>query len=260
MRLLPCAIISLVLSAVPAIAHESAATRADIALVEQLGNAIPPDAVFRDEAGKRVNLKDLIDRPTIIAPVYLSCMHECPLLLTGLAGALGKIEMVNPGRDFQVITLSFDEHDTPAIAAEKKKDYLKAVRHPFPSEAWTFLTGDAKNIRKFTNSVGFTFQRDGRDFSHPLAVIVLAPGGRITRYLYGTTFLPFTVTMAVTEAAEGKIGSTAGRVLNYCFSYDPLEQSYVFNVLKVTGSVMVLMVAGVIIYLVTSTRKQRGSS
>lgn len=257
MRFLPCAIISFVLLASPAIAHESAATRADIALVEQLGNAIPSNAMFRDETGKSVNLKDLADRPTIIAPVYLSCMHECPLLLTGLAGVLGKLEMVRPGRDFQVIALSFDEQDTPAVAAEKKKDYLKAVRRPFPPDAWKFLTGTRENIRKFTDAVGFTYQRDGKDFSHPLTVVVLAPGGKVTRYLYGTTFLPFTVTMAVTEAAEGKIGSTAGRVLNYCFSYDPLEQSYVFNVLKVTGSVMVLMVAGVILYLIMPTRKRR---
>lgn len=238
--------------------HGTVATSADISLDEKLGQVIPADTSFRDESGKRVLLRSLIDKPAIIAPVYLKCMHECPLLLTGLARALGKMDLVQPEKDFRVIALSFDDTDTPALAREKKKDYLKAVGRPFPAEAWTFLTGDAENIRKFTDSIGFTFQRDGENFSHPLTVIVLAPGGTVSRYLYGMTFLPFNVTMAVTEAAEGKTGSAAGRVLNYCFSYDPLEQSYVFNVLKVVGTVMVLTVAGVLVYLIVTTRKHRG--
>lgn len=240
--------------------HGTVATSADISLDEKLGQVIPTDAVFRDETGRTVNLKDMIDKPTIIAPVYLKCMHECPLLLTGLAQALGKLDLVRPGKDFRVIALSFDDTDTSGLAREKKKDYLKAVGRPLPAEAWTFLTGDAANIRKFTDSIGFTFQRDGEDFSHPLTVVVLAPGGTVSRYLYGMTFLPFNVTMAVTEAAEGKIGSTTGRVLNYCFSYDPLERSYVFNVLKVSGTVMLLSVAGVLVYLIVTTRKHRGAA
>jgi protein SCO1/2 len=193
----------------------------------------------------------------IIAPVYLKCMHECPLLLSGLAQALGKMELVQPGKDYRVIALSFDDTDTPALAKEKKKDYLRAVGRPFPPDAWTFLTGNAADVRKFTDSIGFTFQRDGKDFSHPLTIVVLAPGGKITRYLYGMSFLPFNVTMAVTEAAEGKIGSTAGRVLNYCFSYDPLKKSYVFNILKVMGTAMVLFAASFFAYLMLSTKKHR---
>ncbi len=241
--------------------HETvatSATSANISLDEKLGRVISADASFRDETGRRVNLKDLIDKPAIIAPVYLKCMHECPLLLTGLARALGKMDLVRPGKDFRVIALSFDDTDTSGLAREKKKDYIKAVGRPFPAEAWTFLTGDAVNIRKFTDSIGFTFQRDGEDFSHPIAVVVLAPGGKVARYLYGTTLLPFDVTMAVTEAAEGRTGTTAGRVLTYCFSYDPLKQSYVFNVLKVVGTVMLMTVVGVLIYLIVTTRKHRG--
>lgn len=242
-----------------AFGHETTATSADIALDEQLGQSIPADATFRDENGRKVNLKALIDIPTIVVPVYLKCMHECPLLLTGLAQALGKMDLVQPGKDYRVIALSFDETDTPAIAREKKPNYLKAIGRPFPEHDWKFLTGDAADIRKFTDSIGFKFQRDGEDFSHPIAIIVLAPGGKIVRYLYGVTFLPFNVTMAVTEAAEGKVGSTAGRVLTYCFSYDPLKNSYVFNVLKVVGTVVALFVASFFVYLMVSTRKRRGT-
>lgn len=249
----------LLLSSNTAYAHNTEVSKADIALDEKLGQLLPPDAVFLDENGKRVNLRDRIEKPAIIAPVYLGCMHECPMLLTGLARVLGSMELMKPGRDFQVFALSFDEKDTPALALDKKKNYLKAVGRPFPEDAWKFLTGDEKNIRKFTDSIGFRFQRDGEhDFSHPITVVVIAPGGKIVRYIDGVTFLPFEVTMALTEASEGRIGSPARRALMYCFSYDPLKKSYVFNILKVTGTVMVLFVAGFFAYLMLSSKKKRG--
>lgn len=243
-----------------AFGHGTGAVKADIALEEKLGQYLPPDAEFADENGRRVMLSDLIDKPTIIAPVYLGCMHECPMLLSGLAQVLGKIELAKPGKDYQVITLSFDENDTPEMARDKKVNYLKAVGRPFPEDAWKFLTGNRANIRKFTDSIGFKFQRDSEhDFSHPITLVVIAPGGKIVRYLEGFTFLPFEVTMALTEAAEGRVGTTTQKVLQYCFSYDPLKKSYVFNVLQVTGTVMVLFVASFFAYLMISTKKKRGS-
>ena len=250
--------LTLVLITIPASGHETTATKADIALDEKLGQYIPDDAIFADENGKRVSLKEAIDRPVIIAPVYLGCTHECPLLLTGLAQVLGKIDMMKPGKDFRVLTLSFDDTDNPEIALEKKRNYIKAVGKPFPEESWRFLTGDAVNIKKFTDSIGFKFQRDGaHDFSHPVTLVVVSPQGRIVRYLEGISFLPFEVTMALTEAAQGKVGSPARKVLMYCFSYDPLKKSYVFNILKVTATVMILFVAGFFTYLMLSSKKKR---
>jgi protein SCO1 len=235
----------------------NAAGKADVGINEKLGQYLPANARFTDESGKTETLKNLIKKPTIIAPVYLSCMHECPLLLTGLAQALGKIDLLKPGKDFQVLTISFDEKDTPAIAREKKPNYLKAIDKPFPPEDWKFLTGDAANIRKFTDSIGFKFQRDGEhDFSHPVTLVVVAPDGKIVRYLEGVTFLPFEVTMALTEAQQGRIGTTR-QVLAYCFSYDPLKKSYVFNILKVTGTVMVLFVGSFLVFLLRTTKKYR---
>jgi protein SCO1/2 len=242
-----------------AFGHESPAERADVALEEKLGQTIAADAFFADESGKRVSLLAMIDKPTIIAPVYLGCMHECPMLLSGLASVLGKLSRGTPGRDYQVMTISFDEKDTPAIARDKKKNYITAVGKPFPEDAWKFLTGDAVNIRKFTDSIGFKFQRDSEhDFSHPITVVVIAPGGKIVRYIEGVTFLPFEVTMALTEAAEGRVGATSRKVLMYCFSYDPLKKSYVFNVLKVTATVVILFVGSFFAYLMFSTKKRRG--
>lgn len=242
-----------------AFGHESLATKADIALDEKLGQYLPADALFIDEHGVKTNLKKSIDKPTIIAPVYLSCMHECPMLLGGLARALGKLELVKPGRDFQVITLSFDDNDTPTLALDKKRNYVKAINRPFPDDAWRFLTGDAVDIKKFTDSIGFKFQRDSKhDFSHPITLVIIAPGGKIVRYLEGTSFLPFEVTMALTEAAEGRVGSPARKALLYCFSYDPLKKSYVFNILKITATVMILFVGSFFAYLMITTKKKRG--
>ncbi len=245
------------LFAINAFADETIAQKADIGLDEKPGAVLPGNIRMRDETGKPVDLKQLIDKPTIIAPVYLGCVHTCPMLLTGLAQVLGRLGLVKPGSDFQVIALSFDENDTPALARKKKKNYLKAIGGPFPEEAWKFLTGDAANIRRFTDSIGFRFQRDSEhDFSHPVTLVVIAPGGKIVRYIEGVTFLPFEVGMAVTEASEGRIGSPARKALMYCFSYDPLKKSYVFNILKVTGTVMVLFVAGFFVYLMISTKRK----
>ena len=260
MNKLACLLFLVLAAAFPATAHETTANKAAIALEEKLGAVIPDDISLLDENGKPVNLKAFIDRPTIIAPVYLHCSHECPLLLTSLASTLGKLDLVQPGKDYRVITLSFDDREGPAIAREKKPNYITAIRKPFPENEWKFLTGDNANIRKFTDAVGFTFQRDGEDFSHPIALIVLAPGGKVVRYLEGMTFLPFQLTMAVTEAAQGKVGTPAGRVLSYCFSYDPLKKSYAFNILKVVGTVVILTLVSFFIYLMaTSPRKGKGS-
>lgn len=242
----------------PVLAGHAPAEQANVALEEKLGQVISGDSFFIDENGARLNLKGRIDKPTIIAPVYLGCMHTCPMLLTGLSQVLGRMELMKPGRDFQVITLSFDESDSPALAVAKKKNYLKAIGKPFPENAWQFLTGRETDIRKFTESIGFKFQRDGEhDFSHPVTLVVLAPGGKIVRYVEGVSFLPFEITMALTEASEGKVGSPSRKALMYCFSYDPLKKSYVFNVLKVTGTVMVLFVAGFLIYLLKTSGSRR---
>jgi protein SCO1/2 len=245
------------LIASPLLAQETPASKAVISLDEKLGRIIPPGIEMLDEKGRPADLQTMFDRPTIIAPVYLGCVHVCPMLLTGLAEVVGKIDVLKPGKDFRLITFSFDDKDGPADAADKKKNYLKAVGRPFPQDAWTFLTGKESDIRKFTSSIGFTFQRDsGHDFSHPVTLVVVAPGGKIVRYIEGVSFLPFEVTMALTEASEGKVGSPARKALMYCFSYDPLSKSYVFNILKVTGTVMVLFVVGFFAYLMVTSKKK----
>jgi protein SCO1 len=249
--------VATILSANTVFGSGSTTMTADITLEEKLGQSIPDDLVFTDEFGVSTKLKDCLAKPVIIALVYLGCTHECPLLLSGLAQTLGRIELVKPGKDFTVVTLSFDENDKPALALERKLNYLKAVSRPFPPDTWKFLTGDKNNIKKLTDSIGYKFERNGADFSHPVTLVVVSPQGKIIRYLEGMTFLPFDVTMAVTEAAEGRVGSPMHKALTYCFSYDPLKKSYVFNVLKITATVMVLFVSSLLLYLVFSSKKKR---
>ena len=222
---------------------------------EKLGRQVASDAVFRGEDGVKVTVGELIKRPTVISLVYHRCGHTCPTLLAGLAELLGRVELI-PGKDFSLLTVSFDELDTPEVAREKKRNYLAAIGKPFPESEWKFLTGDEENIRKFTDSVGFNFLREKNGFNHPVVLIVLSPDGKIVRYLYGKNFLPFDLTMAVSEASRGKVGLSVQRLLLFCYSYDPPGRSYVFNILRVYGVVMVILVVSLFVYL-TVTRRGR---
>jgi protein SCO1/2 len=237
---------------------EGAGTQDNTGIEEKLGQRIPLDASFRNEEGKEVLLKEVMGKPIIVSLVYLKCSHTCPLLLGALAEVLGRLEL-KPLKDYSVLTISFDEEDTPDIARDKKKNYLQAINTPFPESAWRFFTGDRENIKKFTDAVGFNFRREESGFAHPVALIILSPDGRIVRYLYGRTFLPFDLTMAITEADKGKIGLSRG-VLLYCFSYDQPGKRYVFNILKVFGTVMIVSVVSFFLYLTITGRRSQGGT
>jgi len=208
-----------------------------IGVTEKLGGHVDLDAVFKDSEGNTVKLSELVDKPTLFAPVYYSCPNVCNFLQTSLADVVPQIKL-KAGEDFQVISVSFDENDTPEIAASKKKNYMKAAEGKIPEDAWIFLSGDRENIMKFTESVGFRFLRRGVDFAHPVAVIAVSPTGKIVRYLYGTNTLPFELTMAAVEASKEQTGLSVKKLVSYCFSYDPQGKKYVFNVMRVSGFVV----------------------
>jgi protein SCO1/2 len=228
----------------------------EIGIVEKLGQHVPLDVSFNNEEGNGTRLDEVVTKPAIVALVFLKCRGVCPLLLGGLAGALGNLQLI-PGKDYEVLTISFDDSDTPTIASEAKKNYIAATGKPYPEKAWRFLTGDKKNIKAFTDAVGFTFRKEKEGFSHPLALVVLSPKGKIIRYLYGTSFLPFDLAMSVTEASEEREGLSINRVLMYCFSYDPQEKKYVFNVLRVVGAATLVFVAALFVYLAIGYRRAK---
>jgi len=227
----------------------------DIGIDEKLGQVILLDLTFYDENGNPVSLKQLIHSPTILAPVYYSCPNVCSFLLFNLTGVINKMPS-EAGKEYQVLTFSFDETEKPDLAFEKKRMYLKMIEKSFPEDAWRFLTGDRENIHKLTDAIGFHFRRQGQDFLHPVSLVILSSEGKITRYIYGTEFLPFDLKIALLEASEGRVGPTLSKVLRFCFSYDPQGRKYVFNTLKVTGMVTLLFAFGFILFLVLKGKKQ----
>ncbi len=240
----------------PAFGHvEGAKASYEIGLREHQGQIIPLDLAFHDENGKLVTLRQLIRTPAILALVYYHCPNVCSLLLQNLAVVLSELPAV-PGKEYTVLALSFDETEKPSLALEKKKVYLKMAGNSFPDEAWSFLTGDKENIQKLTEAVGFHFKRAGEDFEHPVALIILAPDGKIIRYLYGADPLPFDLKLALVEASQGKIGPTISKVVRFCFSYDPKGKKLVFNTLKVTGTVTLLFALSFVVFLIFKGKKQ----
>jgi len=227
-----------------------------VGIDEKLGQLVPLDLTFHDEDGNPITLNQLIQTPIILTPVYLHCPNVCSLLLQNLAGVLNKMP-AEPDKEYRVISVSFDETEKPDLALQKKKMYLKMIQKPFPEGAWRFLTGDKENIRKLTDAVGFHFKRVGEDFEHPVVIIILASDGKIIRYMYGADPLPFDLKVALVEASQGRIGPTIAKVARFCFSYDPKADKFVFNTLKVTGSVTLFFALSFITFLIFKGKRRQ---
>jgi len=231
----------------------------EVGVDEKLGAQAAIDDVFKDENGNDVTLRRLITRPTILILNYFRCPGVCPILLTGMVDVINRIPL-KPGEDFRVVAVSFDPTDTPQAARDKKTNYLNQIRRPFPPEAWHFLTGQPEAIKKLTSSVGYNFSPQKEMFMHPAATIVLTSKGVVSRYLYGTTFLPADVEMAIDEAAVGQVRPTISKVLSFCYSYDPEGRQYVFSITRLAGAV-ILALAGVFVIVAVigrAKRKERG--
>ena len=220
----------------------------EIGIDEKLGQTIDLDVALVDETGKKVVLRDLIDKPTVLSLVYFRCAGICSPLLNGVVDVLRKTDL-EPGKAFQVITVSFDDRDGPELAAAKKANYLKQLKVTFPEGAWRFLTGDAASTRRLADSVGFRYRREGEDFIHPASIFVLSPHGKIARYMYGITYLPFDLKMAVVEASEERTGPTINKLLKFCYSYDPRGQRYSLNITRVAGGFTLLLLVVFVIAL-----------
>ncbi len=247
-------LIGAILSYRPIDAHVPQSKDVSIGIDEKLGQFVPLDLTFNDEVGNPVTLKQLIHTPIILTPVYLHCPNVCSLLLQNLADVLNRLP-AEPDKEYRVISVSFDETEKPDLARQKKETYLKMIQKPFPEDAWRFLTGDKENIRGLMDAVGFHFKRVGDDFEHPVVLIILAPDGKITRYMYGADPLPFDLKLSLVEASHGRIGPTIAKVVQFCFSYDPRAHKLVFNMLRVTGTVTLLFALSFILFLILKGKK-----
>ncbi len=230
----------------------------EIGIIERLGEYAPLHLEFTDEQGDTLWLDEIIDKPTVISLVYFNCPGICSPLLSGKVDVLDRLDL-KPGVDFKAITISFDPTDGPPLAKKKKRNYFKAFRkRAFPEDHWKWLTGDSISIRTFTDGVGFKYKQEGRDFIHAGALIVLSSDGKISRYLRGIQFQPFDLKMAITEAAEGRVGPTISKVLLYCFSYDPVGKKYAFNFMKVGATLFLFMLIIFIAFLTLKRKTKKG--
>jgi protein SCO1 len=217
-------------------------TPAEVGIDEKLGATLPLDLTLTDEEGRPVQLRTLIDRPTVLTLNYFRCAGICTPLLNGVVEVINGTQAV-PGRDFQVITLSFDPRDTAEMALQKRTNYLGQITRPMPPGTWRFLTGPATATRALCDAVGFHFKAQGEDFIHAGAILFLSPTGRITRYMYGVTYLPADFQMAALEASRNEVNPTVAKFLSICFNYDPTGRRYVLSVTKVSGAVLILAAA-----------------
>ena len=221
---------------------------------EKLGRTAALDVRLLDEQGREITLGSLVDKPTILTLNFFRCAGICTPQLNGLVDVLNKVEM-EPGKDFQVITVSFDPTDTPEKAALKRQNYIAQIRRPFPDSAWRFLTGDGAQTKRLCDSVGFYFKPDGDQFLHAAALIFLSPRGKIVRYMNGIQYLPFDVKMAAVEASRGTVGATVQKALLFCYSYDPAGKRYALSVTRIAGAATSLFVVGFFLFLLFKKKK-----
>jgi protein SCO1 len=231
-------------------------TPQEVGIDEKLGASIPLDLELKAEDGKPVTLRQLIDKPTILTLNYFRCAGICTPQLGGVAEVLNRTNAL-PGRDFQVLTVSFDERDEPEMAAQKRTNYLAEISRPFPPAAWHFLTGPGATTKALADAVGFKFKRVNDDFVHAAAIIFISPQGKVTRYMYGTTYLPADVQLAAQEAARGEAQPTISKFLKFCFSYDPAGRKYVLNTTAFSATIIILAALIFVAVLIRQGRQMK---
>jgi len=233
-----------------------------VGIDEKLGAKIDLDLQFTAENGYQVPLRNFFrsGKPVILNLVYYSCPMLCNLVLNGQTAVLREIPWT-PGDQFEVVSVSISPQDNFSLAAKKKQFYMESYGKPV-NAGWHFLTDFQGNAKRLADQVGFHYRWDDRteQIAHVAAILVLTPDGRMSRYLYGIKFKPRDLRLALTEASEGKLGSTTDKLLLFCFHYDPTAKSYVpfaRNLMRAGGILIVLIMGFVLAHLWRRERKTR---
>jgi protein SCO1/2 len=229
----------------------------EIGVEEHLDDFLPDSISLINEDGQQVWLADVIDKPTVINFVYYRCPGICSPLMEGVAGVMDKSDLM-PGVDYQVLTISFDPTETIDLGIRKKSNYLNLMNNKVEEakNGWLFFTSDSASIARATNATGFKYKRTGNDYLHAASLTVVSKDGKITRYLNGIYFLPFEWKMAIVEASKGQSGPTLNKVLRFCYSYDPVGQTYVMNVTKISG-ILILFFASILLLVLIFKSKTK---
>lgn len=208
-----------------------------IGVDEKIGNQIPLDVKLTDANGQAFSLGEVLDKPTLLMLVFYHCPSACGMIQSNAAHAVNNAPH-QLGKDFQMISISFDDEDTQKDAQTAKANYTKVLKDPDGADHWRYFTADAENIKRLTDAVGFRFMKMGtHNYVHPNLVTMLSGSGKVIRYLYGMDYLPFDVGMAVTEAFREEPGISIKKIVSYCFDYDPKNKRYAFNIVRVFGAV-----------------------
>ena len=235
----------------------------NVGIEQHLDNQIPPDLIFRDEAGKSVRLGDYFGtRPMILNLVYYQCPMLCGEALSGLESAL-RVLKFDVGKEFDVLTISFDPRETPDMATKKKTELLKRYARPGASAGWHFLTGPQESIEALTKAAGFQYEYDANtgQFAHATVLVLLTHEGKIAQYYSGVEYAPKDLRLGLIQASENKIGNLADQVLLYCYHYDPATGKYgaiVSRVLQLSG-LLTILVLGILLTVLfrQGSRKNR---
>lgn len=215
---------------------------------QRLGEQLPLDLTFRDEAGRTVQLKEYFGaKPILIALVYYDCPMLCNQVLNGLSGALRALSF-DVGKEFDVVTVSFDPREGPEAAARKKQAYMQEYKRPTAAAGWHFLTGDEASIQKLTDAIGFYFTYDEQtnQFAHASGVMMATPEGKLSHYFYGIEYAPKELRLGLVQASQNKIGNPVDQLLLYCYHYDPATGKYgpvIMNIVRVAGVATLIAIA-----------------
>lgn len=234
----------------------------DVGIDEKLDEFVDLDLKFTDHKGETKSLSEFIgEKPTVISIVYYRCPGICNTLLAGMRDVIERSDL-EPGTDYNALSISMAHNETWDLARDKKINYLEGMERRIQEGAWDWVVGDSLAVNEFTKSVGFKFKRQEFeegviDYLHQGALIFVSPKGKITRYLMGTDFLPFDFKMAVVESAKGNSMPTVNRILSICFKYDPEGRGYVLNFTRIFGGIFTLMLIVFISWLVFSKKPVR---
>lgn len=215
---------------------------------QKLGSRVPLDLSFTDETGQEVSFAELFGRrPVLLVPVYYDCPMLCGQVLYSLTASLAKLEL-DPGRDYEVVAVSFNPENTAEDASKSKNTTLARFGRRETAGGWHFLTGSPEAIARFTGAIGFRYERDGDtgQFAHSAGFVVASPAGELSRYFFGLDFPERDLRLALVDASQEKIGSLADHVFLYCFRYDPATGKYTaltLNIVRLAGATTVALLA-----------------
>ena len=231
----------------------------EVGFDQKLNNQVPLNLEFQDSAGRTVRLGEYFgDKPVILSLVYFQCPRLCTLELNGLVNTLRTLKYT-AGDEFELVTISFDPRETPELAADKKKIYLRQYGRPDAEDGWHFLTGQEQEIRMVCDSVGFRYMwdEDRGQYGHASGIIVLTPNGKVSRYFFGIEYPPRDVQLGIVESSNGKIGSPVDKLVLLCYGYDPATGKYGFIIMNGIRLAGLATVVGLVAFVSVMVMRER---